>query len=406
MGGLLDGTTQVGERMQRARSGRKLRLLSVAISAAVFATVSPAVAQDDDAPDASEAIDLEPIPNDQVVGPFKVDDGAYAGVVAYSYSLTMGPSGITLWLHRDGSGSATFEVADEAMAGEWTLTDSGGLSILERPGLAEADAVGSASGTLTGSFPYTFGGIYRSDVQATVDAGAAGGPSISGTGSSSDEVELVFELTETVQVCGQVLANWDESFRSQYLELGWQSSLKTQLVAFPAATADAIQERILALVESATFAANQMAGPESALAFMVDTLVNAESIMSDIASYPQTCPLDSGFLRIVNQILRDMMNTLLNRWEAQDEGARMIVLRRMVEVGLRGGILGSGSADPQSADVLEKKIVAIVQERFDELIDTTADEDELRQAIIVAEMLDHQLAEASNADLCLVLGGC
>ncbi len=84
----------------------------------------------------------------------------------------------------------------------------------------------------------------------------------------------------------------------------------------------------------------------------------------------------------------------------------MIVLRRLVEVGLRAGVLGSGSIDPQAADVLEAKVVAIVQERFDELIDTTADEDELRQTIVLAEMLGHQLAETSNADLCLVIGGC
>lgn len=392
--------------MRRPKSSRAFGLLSVAISGAVLATTSPAVAQDDAGQDDSGVIDLEPVPHDQLVGPFKIDDGRYSGALAYSYSQTYGQGSVTLFMHRDGAGSATFEVKDEVMTGDWTLSDTGGLTILEHPGLAEADAVGSATGTLTGSFPYIFAGLYTSDVDATASAAAVGGPNISASDSDTGSVELSFELSESVQICGQVQANWDESFRNQFLELGWETHVKTQLVAFPETSQDEIQARVIDLVESATFVATHMSGPEPAIEFMLDALIQAESIMSDIDNYPQTCPVGDAFLRIINQIMRDMMNTLLDNWQDQDEGVGMIVLRRMAEVGLRAGVVGSGATDPQAAALLEEKILAITQERFDELVDTTFDEFDLRQTIIVAEMFGHQLAEVSNADLCLVLGGC
>lgn len=397
--------------MSKARSSRRLGLLSIAVSGAMLATTSTAVAKDEVAEPGTtendaETVDLEPVPHDQVTGPFKIDDGKYTVALAYTYVQTMGREGLTLLLHRAGSGTGGFVVAEEAMTGEWTLNDSGGLTIPEHPGLAEADAVGNASGTFSGSFPYTFAGTYVSDVNATVSAAAVGGPNISATDSDSGSVELSFELSESVQICGQVQANWDQSYRDLMSELGWEIKVKTQLVAFPEAGEDEIQSRIAALVESATQATGAIGGDELIIEFMIDSLVEAESIMSDIEGYPQTCPLDAGFLRIVNQVLRDMMNTLLNQWESQDEGVAMILLRRMVEVGLRAGVLGSGSADPLAAEFLEEKVLSLVQDRFDELVDTTFDVDELRQTIIIAEMLDHQLAEASNADLCLVLEGC
>ncbi len=395
--------------MKRTKSGRAFGLFCVTMAVTILAAASPAVAQDDAAPDDSvvaTAMEFEPVPRDQVVGPFKVDDGSYIGTVAYSYSLTMGQGGITLWLHRDGSGPATFQVVAEAMTGQWSLADTGGLSILEHPGLAEADAVGQASGTLSGSFPYTFAGSYASDVKATVDASAVGGPNISATDSGSGTTELSFEFTESVQVCGQIQANWDESFRSQFAEIGWETSVKTQLVAFPETGDDEIQARIGALIETATFAANQLSGPEHAIEFMVDVILESESIMSAIDSYPQTCPLDNAFLRIVNNVLRDITNTLLDQWQSEDADVGMIVLRRLVEIDLRAGVLGSGAVDQPAAEFLKEKILRIVQERFDELIETTSDHGDLKQAVLVAEMLGHQLSDVSNVDLCVVLGGC
>jgi hypothetical protein len=263
------------------------------------------------------------------------------------------------------------------------------------------------AGTLTGSFPYTVAGNFSSDVTATVNAAAVGGPAMSATDSSSDSAVLSFQFTESVQICGQVQANWDQSFHDWMADFGWDPHVKTQLVVFPETSNDEIQTRIVDLVEYATFAANEMTAPDPSMIFMADVLLQAEELMSDIDSYPDTCPLDPAFLRVVNQIMRDMMNSLLDHWESQDEAVRSIVLRHMVEVGLRSGVLGSGSADPQAAQYLEDRITTLLQETYDGQVNGDFDEAELRQALVVANMLGYELSsELSNEDLCLALGGC
>lgn len=370
-----------------------------------MASASPAIAQDNEGAE-GDVINLEPLPPGELVGPFKIDDGRYQGVVASSHSMFKGENSFTLWLHRDGSGTASFEVLDEEMVGEWEIADSGGLSVVEHPGLAEADTIGSAVGTLTGSFPYVLAGDFSSDVTATASAAAVGGPNISATESSSGSIYLSFELGQSVQVCGQVQANWDDSFRAQLGDAGWMISVKTQLVALPENSDDELQTRLAGLVESATFAANQIRGAEPAIEFMIGLVFEAEELMSDIENYPQGCSPDQAFMRVINQIIRDMMNTLLNEWDSQDQGGEMFVMRRLIGLGLRSGVLGSGSTDPQAAAFLEEKVITIVQGRFDELIESGSDIDELRQTILAAEMLGHQLAEASNADICVVIEGC
>ena len=388
--------------MNKGSLRRAGAIVAIGVCGAILASTSPAVAQDDDG-----VIDLEPIPRDQVVGPFKIDEGSYEGAISQSFVSFLSRSSLTLRMHRDAAGIATFSVQDDEMTGEWSMSETGGLTVVEHPGLAEADVTGEASGTLSGSFPYTLVGTFGSDVTATASAAAVGGPSISATDSSSDSIDLSFEFTETVQICGQVQANWDQSFSEWQAGFGWDPHVKTQLVVFPETGDDEIQTRIADLVEYATFAANQMTDADSGLVFMVDALLQAEELMSDIDSYPDTCPLDPAFLRVINQIVRDMMNSLLDHWDAQDESVRSILLRKVVEVGLRGGILGSGSVDPQAAEYLEDRITTLLQETYDTQVDGDFDEDELRQALVVANMLGYELsAELSNEDLCLALGGC
>ncbi len=384
------------------KNWRRTGAAAVGICGALLASTSPAIAQDND-----EIIDLEPIPHDQVVGPFKIDDGSYEGAITQSFSAYLSQQGITLWMYRDGAGEATFDVVEEAMTGEWSLSETGGLTVLEYPGLAEADAVGEASGTLTGSFPYTLAGNFATDVTATASGAAVGGPNITATDSGSDSVDLSFEFAESVQICGQVQANWDESLRNMMAESGWDAHVKTQLVVFPETDNDEIQGRIASLVQDATFAANDITDPESTLGYMVIVMLEAESLMSDIDSYPKTCPLDAQFLRVVNQVLRDMTNTLLDHWEAQEEGVETLLLRRLVEVGLRGGVLGSGAVDTQAAEYLENKITSRLQQNYDQLAEDGLFEDELRQTLVLADMLGYELSsDVSNEDLCLALGGC
>lgn len=373
----------------------------------LLAALSPAVAQDGGETDTGP-IDLEAVPHDSVVGPFKIDDGSYAGAIAQSFRIRRDGGAIRLLLYRDGSGAASFDVVDEVMIGEWTMSDSGGLTDEANPGFIEADAIGSASGTLTGSFPYTFAGTFISDVTATVDPTAVGGAPVgSQSASDSDAADLTFEITETVQVCGQVQANWDESMRTFYIGLDFVPTVKTQLVVFPATGDEEIEQRVVDLVEYATFASTQVAGPDPAIEFMIDAVLQAEALMSDIGSYPDTCPLNPEFLRIVNQVVRDMINTLLDNWSTQEEFPRALTLRKLVEVGLRAGVIGSGSPDQIAADFLEAKITGLLQARFDEMMASPGlEEDELRQLVVVAEMFNYQLAATSNADVCIALGGC
>ncbi len=388
--------------MKKGNLRRTGAVVAIGVCGAILASTSPAIAQDDEG-----VINLEPIPRDQVVGPFKIDDGAYEGAITQSFVSFLSRSGLTLRMHRDAAGITAFSVQDEELSGEWSMSETGGLTVVEHPGLAEADVTGQASGTLNGSFPYTLAGTFGSDVSATASAAAVGGPNISATDTGSDSVELSFEFTESVQICGQVQANWDQSLHDMMAESGWEPHVKTQLVVFPETGDDEIQTRIADLVEYATFAANEMSTPDSALVLMVDVMLQAEELMSDIDSYPDACPLDPAFLRVVNQIVRDMMNSLLDHWEAQDESVRSLVLRRIVEVGLRGGVLGSGAVDPKAAQYLEDRITGLLQETYDTQVDGDLDEDELRQTLVVANMLGYELsAELSNEDLCLALGGC
>lgn len=388
--------------MNKGSLRRSGAVVAIGVCGAILASTSPAIAQDDDG-----VIDLEPVPRDQVVGPFKIDEGSYEGAISQSFVSFLSRSSLTLRMHRDAAGVATLTVQDEEMTGEWSMSETGGLTVVEHPGLAEADVTGQASGTLSGRFPYTLAGTFGSDVSATASAAAVGGPNISATDSSSDSVELSFEFTESVQICGQVQANWDQSFYEWQAGFGWDPHVKTQLVVFPETSNVEIQTRIADLVEYATFAANEMSTPDSALVFMVDVMLQAEELMSDIDSYPDTCPLDPAFLRVVNQIVRDMMNSLLDHWEAQDESVRSLVLRRLVEVGLRGGVLGSGAVDPQAAQYLMDRVTGLLQETYDQQVNGDFNEDEMRQALVLANMLDYELSpNVSNEDLCLALGGC
>ncbi len=376
--------------------------IAIGVCGAILASTSPAIAQDGD-----DTIDLQPIPRDQIVGPFKIDDGSYQGAITQSFVSFLSNSGVTLRMHRDAAGQASFTVQDEELVGDWAMSGSGGLTVVGYPGLAEADSVDDMSGSLSGSFPYTVAGHFASDVTATANAAAVGGPNISATDTGSDSVDLSFQFTESVQICGQVQANWDQAFYDWQAGFGWDPHVKTQLVVFPETDGGEIQTRIADLVEYATFTANQMSDPNAGLVFMVDVMLQAEQLMSDIDSYPDTCPLDPAFLRVVNQIVRDMMNSLLDHWDEQDESIRPLLLRKVVEVGLRGGILGSGSVDPQAAQYLEDKITTLLQEAYDEQVNGDFDEEELRQALVLANMLGYDLdPDISNEDLCLALGGC
>lgn len=393
------------------RRTRRLSIGAVMACGLLLAPLAPVAEAQDDVADPVDTIDLEPVPNDQVIGPFKIDDGNYAGVVTQSLRLSLtgraSVSTINLEMSRDGSGTTSFSVTDEVLTGEWSMSDSGGLTELGRPGFIEGESVGSASGTISGSFPYTFTGVFISDSSATVDVAAVGGAPVGAqTATSSEAQELSFELSEVVQVCGQVQANWDASFRDLYTDLGIDvfPRIKTQLVAFPTVDGEAIQQRLVELVDKATRASNQITTAEDAVVGMIEVVLLAEELMSDIEGYPETCP-DTSFLRIINQVLRDMMNSLLDNWASQDQFPRALTLRRLVEVGHRAGVLGSGSADPQAAEFLTEKITSTLQDSYDQAIES-GDWDELGQLVATANMFGYELAEASLEDLCIVFGEC
>jgi hypothetical protein len=136
---------------------------------------------------------------------------------------------------------------------------------------------------------------------------------------------------------------------------------------------------------------------------MASAMLEAEELLSAIDSYPQACPPGPEFLRIINQVMRDMMNTLLDHWETFDQDLTMSLLRRLVEVGLRGGAIGIGAPDHTAAIFLEDKIVALLQQRFD----SDPEVEELRRTVVIANMLGYELSpNVSNEEICLALGGC
>lgn len=381
-----------------------VRGLTSALVACLCATVltqaTPAIAQDENN---ENEIDLTPVPDEHVTDAFKVDDGSYIGVVSNSLSLRK-DGAIVLVLVRDGSGPTSFTVTNEVLDGTWSMTEIGGLWVENHPGLAEADSVTSSVGTLSGSFPYVLEGSLSTDADGTVTAGPLG---MTATSSGSGTIEVSYGFNQVVQVCGQVQANWDQAVIAQYVGLGFIPSIKTQLVAFPETPLDEIQDRLAALTESVVTATQAAADPMPTLIFMVDALHDAEQLMSDIDSHPTTCPLGDAFLRVINQALRDLMNSLLEHWDTQTEGVEMIMMRRLVEVGLRAGVLGAGSADPVAAEYLRTRILDRVQSQYDSGIEGDFDTDEIRRTVVVANMLGHELSpNLSNADLCVGLGGC
>jgi hypothetical protein len=376
--------------------------LAVVVCFSLVGSMTPAIAQDSDtAGDEGIPIDLSPLPPDQIIGPFQIDDGSYEGALSYSSFLTRSGGRATLVARFGGAGNASFTLDDGVMTGDWTTTENGGLFVPELTSLrVQAQVQGQGSGEFSGSFPYSLAGTIQTQATATVG---------NQSGSGSDVVEIDYQLQDNVQICGQVLLNWDRSFTSRYEEIGWSPGVKSQVVVFPATGIDEIQSRLVALTDAAISAATRILEPEVSLILIVDTLLQAEALMSDIDSYPEACPLGPEFLRIITQVLRDTLNTMLDHWNSLDEGVRMLVLRKLVEVGLRGGVLGSGATDPTAAEFLRDKITNILQQTYDALIDNDSelDAEELRRTVVVADIFGYDLnPNLSNADICDGLGGC
>ncbi len=356
---------------------------ALAICLSVVATTTPAIAQDDE-----EAIDLSLVPEEYKGGAFKIDDGSYQGSLSYSSHMTMS----SLHGQFGGSGNVSFEVTDGTMTGQWESAEIVRMVVAGFP--AEGDGTGSGSGELSGSFPYVMSGSLDTTATATV---------MGQTGSGTGGVSISYELADSVQVCGQVHLNWNSSYLAYYQSLGWSPSVTSQMVVFPEVEFDELQQQLVSLTQEATFAAANITDPHAALVFMASVMLDAEALLSAIDSYPQACPPGPEFLRIINQVLRDMMNTLLDHWETLDQDLSMSLLRRLVEVGLRGGAIGIGAADQTAAIFLEDKIVALLQNRFD----ADPEVEEIRQTVVIASMLGYELSpNVSNEDICIALGGC
>lgn len=384
----------------RPSTSRSRRALGVVMAAVVLVPllVVPVGAGEEPLPDP-----LEPIPPEEVSGNFDISDGAYAGAMGMAGAFWFSGDGLVVIWDGRASGPMSFTVADGDLDGTWSMS---GVASIGSRGLLEVTGSNTwdVTGTVTGSNPYMLGGSGQGHSEA----------SVSGFTSGSDypiNISAV-PLQGVVQVCGQVLANWDQAIDEGYegLPEGFGYNIPTYVSVMSANSLSDLETRLEALLEQGLAIQQNLSQDPVIIAGELGALLfEAEQLLGDIESHPDDCPPDPSFMRLITQLVGDVMNTFFSRWESEEpDDFQIYALQRFVEIGLRAGAIGAGAADPVSAAYLEARAETLLQRQFDRAIAEEPMSDfELTQLAITATMLGYTFESGiSGPDICLVLGSC
>jgi hypothetical protein len=346
---------------------------------------------------------LEPIPPEEVSGNFDISDGNYAGAMGMAGAFWFSGDGLTVIWDGRASGPMSFTVLEGDLDGNWSMSGSASIrsyGVIDVTG-ANTWAV---AGTVAGSNPYMLGGSGQGHSEATV-AGFTSG--------SNYPINIpAVPLRGVVQVCGQVLGNWDQAIDEGYegLPEGFGYNIPTYVSVMVANSISDLETRLEELLGQGLEIQQNLSQDPVLIAGKLGALtLEAEQLLGDLESHPDDCPPDPSFIRLITQLVGDVMNTFLSRWESEDpDDFQIVALQRFVEVGLRAGAIGAGAADPASAAYLEAKAEALLQRQFDRAFANEPKSDfDLTQLAITATMLDYTFdSGVSGPDICLVLGSC
>lgn len=347
---------------------------------------------------------LEPVPPDQVTDSFDIDDGEYTGTVGlggifWFYDETQGV--LVIW-RGSGTGPMEFTVTNSALTGTWGMDGAAEVVGYGFPFELRGTNTWTMSGSVSGEGPYRLSGSGSSTSSVT----AAG----QNQESTSPIEPINVPLDGIVQVCGQVVGNWDQAIDAGFEGAPLSHELRTYFTVFAADLPKEMQDRADDLVEAATAVQRDLDSP----AFLVTRdlallLDDAEELLEDMENAPDSCPPDPTFMRVITQIVADVMNTFLSRWATEpSDQFQAQDLQRMVAIGLRAGAIGAGAADAGSADHLLAGTEQVLQKQFDEAVaGDSLDLEALQLIAVTATMLDYTFESGvSGSDICIMMGGC
>jgi hypothetical protein len=206
------------------------------------------------------------------------------------------------------------------------------------------------------------------------------------------------------------LGNWDQAIDAAMEGAPLRYSMRSYFSAFSGDPSTELDEDISALMGDATRLQQDMSvHPVLLAADMRNLLAEAERLLGQVGEQPEGCPADPTFMRIITQVIADVMNTFLNKWNGEEADAlQMIALRHMVEVGLRAGVLGVGAADAAVGSFLQVKAEKVLQRQFDAVAaQDPMSLNDLSQIAVTATLLGYTFdTGVSGSDICLALGSC
>lgn len=183
-----------------------------------------------------------------------------------------------------------------------------------------------------------------------------------------------------------------------------QHELRTYFAVFATEESDELEQRADDLLAGAAEIQSDLSDPSAVIRDLSRLLDQAEDLLSGLEAHPDGCPPDDqAFMRVITQVVEDIMNTFLERWDGETpDQFQAHDLQRMVDVGLRAGAIGSGAADPGSAQYLQGKAEELVQRQFDTATDQDPkDRAALTHAAVTATMLGYTFDSGQTGqDVC------
>lgn len=345
---------------------------------------------------------FDPVPPDEVTGPWRIDDGEYSGSIGFGGAFWLDIDGAAIIWSGSARGPMSFTVTNGVLEGVWSFDGSADISSIGLPFPLSGVNTFSGGGGVSGD------GTYRLSGGGTTSSTASVAGFTQSVSESWDATDV--PLQGIVQVCDQVVGNWDQMIDSAMADTTLTYSMRSYFSVFALVPSDEIHERIDEVLEQANEIRNDQRDP-SLVIFRLGLLMDdIEALLSDMDAHPETCPIDGTFLRITTQVVADLANTFMAQWEGEEpHPLQAIDLRDLLAVALRAGAIGSGAADPATAEFLESRAEALVQRAYDDALthDPISDE-QLLAAAVAAQMLGYtfQPSGLTGEEICSVLGSC
>lgn len=372
-------------------------LLIAAVAVTVLGTV-PVAAQEDE----PEPLPLDPVPSDEVSDQFDIDDGDYTGNVGLGGAFWLAEEGVVIIWKGSGTGPMEFTVTGGELDGTWSMDGAAGIAGYGFPLAVEGKNTWTIEGSVSGSGPYMLTGSGSST--STVSVGGQEG------GGTSPIEGVATPLHGIRQVCGQVVGNWDQVIDAAFEGGPLQHSLRTYFGVFAADPAQELEERLEEVIERGSEIQSDLSRPAiNVIVELSGILDDAEELVGEIGENSGGCPPDPAFMRIITQVVQDVMNTYLNQWIGESSESEHIGdLGALAGLGLRAGAIGAGAADPGVGDFLSAKAAQVLQTQYDAVI--SQDPIDLVDGVtvaITATMLGYTFDNGTTgSDICTMLGAC